>query len=304
MQKSHKLHLMGTIITITIEHADPEPILVAVDELLKEYEHRFSANDYTSELMQITKFAGKQAVKVDEKLYELIEIGKIYSQLPNSNLNIAIGPLVQTWRIGFKDARVPTDQEIQQKLQLTDPANIILDAYDKSVYLANPQMTIDLGALAKGFIADLIIEYLNQQQVKAALINLGGNIVALGNPVGRPYWQIGLQDPSQPRGHSLGTLKIKDQSIVTSGIYERHLEQNGKSYHHIFDVKTGYPIQTNVVSLTILSQKSIMGEVWTTILFGKPVTKILKIVNQLENIECIIVTDDGKVYQSNKELLK
>src|SRR5699024_7226264 len=127
------------------------------------YEHRFSANDPTSELRVLTTNAGRQWTAVNSELFELIALGKAYSLLPNNNLNIALGPLVQQWRIGFSDAHVPDEMTIKNALTLTDPHKIELDQQHQMVYLAVAGMTLDLGSLAKGYIADLLADYLRQQ---------------------------------------------------------------------------------------------------------------------------------------------
>lgn len=292
---------MGTVIDLLIEHDNPDPILVEVINRLEVYERRFSANNSDSELMAINHQAGIRSVIVHPNLYDLIKIGKQHSCALDSHLNIAIGPLVQSWRIGFSDAKVPSAEEIEKRLRLTNPQNIILNDAEQSVFLTERNMLIDLGSLAKGYIADLIIDYLKTVGVTTALINLGGNIVGLG-PVGhgeKRQWQIGVQNPVLARNEYITTLGISNQSVVTSGVYERSLEVAGQTYHHILDPKTGYPTDTDVASLTIRSDRSIDGEIWTTRLYGKSSQDILSTLNQLENIEGIIITKKGEILFSN-----
>ncbi|MFD1465484.1 FAD:protein FMN transferase [Lapidilactobacillus mulanensis] len=295
------VHLMGTKISLQIDHPDPEPLLDELVSRLEDYEHRFSANDPTSELMTITKQAGIAPVKVDPELYSLIRIGYDNSIIQASNLNIAIGPLVQTWRIGFKDVKLPTPQEITEALALTNPYQIELNDQEHTVYLAQPKMTIDLGSLAKGYFADLLADYLRNVDVRSALLDLGGNVYALGPMHDHEdgLWRIGIQDPTLPRGNYKKVVRIQNQSVVTSGIYERSLIVNGQKYHHILDTDTGYPVKTNVTSLTIISDKSLDGELWTTRLFGQPVEKIISTVDQLTNIEAIVITNQGEVWSSS-----
>ena len=215
------LKLMGSHIDILIfDSVDAENILDDAVEMLKMYEHRFSANDDSSELMEVNHNAGIKAVKVHPDLFDLIKIGKVHSCAQNSFLNIAIGPIVQTWRIGFKDVKVPTKQEIDNLLEITDPNQIILDERDQSVFLKKKGMAINLGALAKGYIADLMIEYLKKRDVDSGLINLGGNVLVFGDAKHNQdlLWHIGIQNPSQIRGNHLFTIGIKNQSVVTSGI--------------------------------------------------------------------------------------
>ena len=301
------LKLMGSHIDILIfDSVDAETILDDAVEMLKVYEHRFSANDDSSELMEVNHNASVKAIKVHPDLFDLIKIGKNHSCASNSFLNIAIGPIVQTWRIGFKDVKVPTKQEIDNLLEITDPNQIILNEEEQSVYLARKGMAINLGALAKGYIADLMIEYLKKRGVDAGLINLGGNVLAFGDAKHNQdlMWRIGIQNPVETRGNHLFTIGIRNQSVVTSGIYERNHTENGKTYHHILNPKTGYPVETNVAGLSIISRKSVDGEIWTTRLFGKDIKDILEEVNNLPDIECVIVTTEGKVYYTSGVLDK
>lgn len=299
-QEKQQVRLMGTIIDLTIEHASPTPILKEAIHRLKVYENRFSANDHQSELMGLNQKAGVEAVVVHPELFELIRIGKEHSCAKGSHLNIAIGPLVQTWRIGFSDAKVPSDDEIQRLLTITDPRKITLDEKTHSVYLEEKGMLIDLGCLAKGFIAELLITYLKEVGVKSALINLGGNLVTFGPSPKQldKYWRVGIQNPVKTRNQSLIVLKVQNQSVVTSGIYERSLKQGEQQYHHIFDPETGYPVTTNVASLTIVSRDSCEGEIWTTRLFGKKPQEILAEVATLTEIYAFIITNTGEIYYS------
>lgn len=296
-QKKTSIRMMGTIIDLMVEHHSPDAVLAEATKRLRIYEQRFSANDPKSELMQVNQLAGKEPLVVHPELFHLIKLGKYHSTAPGSRLNIAIGPLVQTWRIGFADAKVPSAEEIHRLLQITDPNKILLSDKDQSVFLQEDGMSIDLGALAKGYISDLLVAYFKGIGVSSALINLGGNVVVLGPSKNREdhRWSIGIQNPLLPRAHYSAVLKLLDQSAVTSGIYERHLEAQGKHYHHILDPKTGYPAETDVISLTIVSDDSVDGEIWTTRLFGQTATTILAALDQSEEINGILITKDGSL---------
>ncbi|MCK1160970.1 FAD:protein FMN transferase [Streptococcus uberis] len=301
MLVTHQLKMMGTLIDIQIDSGRADQQLTTVCQLFETYKNRFSANDADSELMAINDHAGQKAIVVHPQLFELIQIGKEHSLADTSNLNIAIGPLVQSWRIGFSDAHLPSDATIKKQLALTNPENIILNHEKSSVFLTEPGMKIDLGALAKGYIADLIMDYLVQDGIKSAMINLGGNVLVYGDNSKRPdgLFYIGIQHPEKKRGHNLGLVKIKNQSVVTSGIYERRLKIADKEYHHIFDKETGYPIETDMASLTIIADASLDCEIWTTRLFGLDSLRVFHILNQLPTIEGIIVTKDNRIAVSN-----
>ena len=293
---SHSLRLMGASIHLTIFHEDAQNLLLQSEQLLHLYKNRFSANDADSELMEINLQAGKKAVKVHPELFELIELGKKHSIAANSHLNIAIGPLVQTWRIGFSDAKLPSEEEIQRLLKITDPEEIVLNDSNREVYLSKEGMRIDLGALAKGYIADKLKEFLVEQGVQSGIIDLGGNILTIGeNPTFQRPWRIGIQNPALDRGEHVAVIEVSDASVVTSGIYERQLVVDGKTYHHIFDRTTGYPMETELASVTIVAEKSVDCEIWTTRLFGQNPYDIIEEIEQQSGLEAFVITKNQKM---------
>ena len=297
---SRSERLMGTTITISLVDERAEILLQGAFDLLKELEYRFNANSQESELMEINHQAGIAPVKVHPDLFELIALGLEHSLAPSSHLNISIGPLIQTWRIGFADARLPELNEIEAVLPLVDPHFIKLDPANSTVYLEKKGMKLDLGCLAKGYSADKVAQYLKTHGVTSALINLGGNILTIGNNQAKEgkAWQIGIQDPRNPRGNHLLTIPASNKSVVTSGIYERHLTIDGEDYHHIFDSQTGYPVSSDLASLTIISSLSVDGEIWTTRLFGSSLERIFQEVSSQPNLEAIIVDKDNHCFQT------
>ncbi|MGT2935508.1 FAD:protein FMN transferase [Streptococcus castoreus] len=296
-----QLKLMGTIIDIQIKSNKSLQQINKIRDLLAIYKNRFSANDSDSELMIINQAAGVKPVTVHPDLFNLIRIGKAHSLASLSNLNIAIGPLVQAWRIGFPDAKVPNPNIISQTLAMTDPHQIILNQSDQTVFLSQKGMALDLGALAKGYIADKLMTHLIEDGIESALINLGGNVLVHGpNPKrADAYFYIGIQRPDGKRGQNLGIIKGNNQSVVTSGIYERHLQVNNKDYHHILDRHTGYPIETDMASLTIVAPSSLDCDIWATRLFGLDSLAVINHLNTLDSIEGIIVTTDSRIAISN-----
>ncbi|MDT2838178.1 FAD:protein FMN transferase [Vagococcus carniphilus] len=286
-----QVRLMGTVIDMMIEHEEPTILLNNCVKKLRSYEKRFSANSQTSELMAVNLQAGQKNIKVHSDLFELIKLGKEHSLPIESYLNIAIGPLTQAWHIGFEDARVPSQTEIASLLKTIDPKRIHLNELDKSVFLEKGS-SIDLGALAKGYIADLMVADLKRKQVTSGIINLGGNVLVFGNPPNenQDEWYIEVQVPEQAQSKEPFLLKVRDKSVVTSGVYERVLTKDGQIYHHIINPNTGYPVETDVLSLTILSDKSVEGEIWTTRLFGKKAEEMIKEINHTKGIEGIVIT--------------
>lgn len=297
---TQQLKLMGTVIDIQIESDKACQQLSRVIDLLYTYKNRFSANDSNSELMAINQAAGVKPVSVHSDLFNLIQIGKAHSLSTPSNLNIAIGPLVQAWRIGFEDARVPSHNLISQQLALTDPRQVLIDDKKQTVFLQQVGMALDLGALAKGYITDKIMAYLIEDGIDSALINLGGNVRVHGPNPKSPdkTFRIGIQEPGARRGKHLGLIKVNNHSVVTSGIYERQFTAKGKQYHHILDRQTGYPIETDMLSLTVMAPSSLDCEIWTTRLFGLDKATVISCLNSLKHIEGLVVTKDQKIWMS------
>ncbi|MER2179743.1 MAG: FAD:protein FMN transferase [Carnobacterium inhibens] len=288
---------MGTRVSLSIVHPEAENVLEKAVRMLTDYEARFSANNSNSALMTVNQQAGIQPVHVDLDLYDLIQIGKKYSLSSNLALNITIGPLVKLWKIGFTDAHVPEQKEIEEKLKLIDPTDIELDADKRTVYLTKKGMEIDLGALAKGYFADKLKSFFQNEGVQSGLVDLGGNVLTIGEnqKYEDGYWRVGIQKPSPVRGDLVGAVLVKDKSVVTSGIYERSLKVDGKKYHHIFDSTTGYPIENELASVTIVSDESIDGELWTTLLFMFSPTAAIQYIDSIPGIEALIITKDNDV---------
>ncbi len=290
------IDLMGTKIRLYFKGDQATQWLTEASVMLRHYEQVFSANSETSPLFALKATAYQRPVVVDAQLYELIRIGHEHSLAANSFLNIAIGPLIKLWRIGFKEARVPAPQEISQVLEYLNPAHIILNDADKSVFFARQGLEIDLGAIAKGYFADKIMNFLRAKQPVSAMIDIGGNLLVYGDsPKNNPDWDVGIQNPFLPRGNCVAKVKISNQSVVTSGIYERTFVHNGHKYHHIFDSHTGYPVDNNLASLTIIADKSLDCDIYTTKLFGLEPRRILQTVNGIEGMEAIVITLDGQL---------
>ena len=296
------INRMGTVISLSIIHPEATQLLKRAEEMIIDFEKRFSANDSTSDLMKINQNAGLKPIQVDEELFKLIKIGKSVSISSNAIMNIAIGPLVKLWRIGFADAYFPSEEEIKERRLLINPINIELDEGPLTVFLRKKGMEIDLGAIAKGYFADLLKAFFLANGVKSGMISLGGNVLTIGNSPNHPegYFRVGIQNPFQPYGNMAALVTVKDQSVVTSGIYERTLKVAGRTYHHIFDSKTGYPIENDVASVTIVSDQSINGEIWTTLAFGKNAKDGVDWLNMIDGIEGVIISKNGDIYVSDR----
>lgn len=294
------IYLMGTKISLYIKGEETEMLAEKAEEMLIRYNEIFSANSDHSQLAMIKKMAGIAPQKVNEELYELIKTGKKHSLNENSFLNIAIGPLIKLWRIGFTEAQVPDKESIEKVLELLNPENIQLDDDNKTVYLRKKGMEIDLGAIAKGYFADKVMEFFKDHGVVSAMVDMGGNVLVHGDsPSDGSDWNVGIQNPFLPRGNAAALIKIRNQSVVTSGIYERVLEKEGSKYHHIFNSKTGYPMESNIASLTVVADRSLDCDIYTTELFGLDAVSIIRKMNNMNDLGAVVITLDGKLACTN-----
>lgn len=297
---SDEQFLLGTYVRIRVYDEGKESAMKPAFDRVKELGDKITINQKGSEIDEVNAQAGIKPVKVSDDIYTLVKRAYEYSQDSQGGFDMAIGAITQLWRIGFDDARKPSQEEIDQALKLVDYHKIELNDKEKTVYLKEKGMIIDLGAIAKGYITDEVVKVLKKQGVTTAIVDLGGNVYVLGHsPRGENQdWTVGIQDPNMARGSVLGSIKERNKTLVTSGIYERYLEVDGKKYHHLFDPKTGYPFDNDIASVTIITDKSIDGDGLSTAVFSMGVKKGLEYVeSELNNgTEAIFVTKDDKVY--------
>ncbi len=290
--------LMGTVVTVKIYNEEKETVLKKVFERMEVLASQIGLEEDAgvSQIDEVNAQAGIEPVIVSEEIFQLIKAGKDYSQKAEYSFDITIGPLTSLWHIGYDDARKPDQEEIDAVLPLIDYRKVILDEEKHTVYLKEKDMRIDLGAIAKGFIADQVNKVLEENDVTTAIIDLGGNIYVEGtNPSGKE-WTVGIQDPFSTRGETVGKIEASNQSIVTSGVYERYLEVDGERYHHLLDPKAGYPFDNEIAGVTIVSKKSIDGDALSTLIFSKGLEDGMAFIEKQDGVEAIFVDKDNKIF--------
>lgn len=293
--------VLGTVATIKIfdSHNATEEVFNKAFERLREIENKMTINDEESEVIDINKNAGKEFVKVSDDTFYVISKGKHFSELTNGRFDISVGPLVKLWNIGTEYAAVPSEDEINIKKELVDYNDVILDKNRKAVMLNKENMMVDLGGIAKGYGADEVVKILKDNNVKHAIINLGGNVFAYGNKEDDIPWSIGVQNPYLARGGYIGIVKVSHKTVVTSGVYERYFEKYGKRYHHILDPDTGYPVENKLIGISIVADSSIDADSLSTSAFALGVDKGIELIEKLDNAEAIFITEDSEVYMTS-----
>ncbi|MBS4959799.1 MAG: FAD:protein FMN transferase [Clostridiales bacterium] len=292
--------LLNTVSTITIYQSDgpiePSVLISQCFSLCREYEKQLSRTVAGSDVSKINTADGK-AVQIKKSTADVIQRSLDFYHLSQGYFDITIAPLSSLWDFQGEQPHVPTDIEIQKAISHIN-ANVIQLSGD-TVQLSDPEAAIDLGGIAKGYIADQAADFLKTNGVTSAIINLGGNIVTIGGLDESTPFQIGIQKPFDQQNAVIGSLFVSDKSVVTSGVYQRYFEENGKIYHHIIDPKTGYPKENNLLSVTIISDLSTDGDGLSTSCFLLGLEKGMELINSLENIEAIFIDQDYQLHFSD-----
>ncbi|WP_262315688.1 FAD:protein FMN transferase [Lacticaseibacillus parakribbianus] len=293
--------LMGTVVTLRIYDQGKSKVMTKAFDRIEALADAITVNQKGSQVDAINAAAGEKAVKVDPDVFNLVKYAKNWSEKSNGSFDLAIGPITSLWHIGFNDARKPAQSEIDAVLPLVHYQDVELNAAKRTVYLKKKGMKIDLGGIAKGYITDLATATMKANGVTTAILDLGGNIYVLGHSPKAPGkdWTIGIQDPKKTRGTSIGTLPASNQTIVTSGIYERYLKVDGKIYMHLMNPKTGYPFDNNLMGVSIITKKSVNGDALSTATFDKGLRGGLAFIEKQKDAEAIFITKDKKVYISS-----
>lgn len=293
-------YLLGTIIEVTIYDKQDEKIIDEVFARIAEIEREMTINNAdTSEIIALNNASGKNEVVLSPDTFYVVEKGKQYSEISNGIFDITVGPVVKSWNIGTEYAAIPDKNKLAEAVKLVDYTKLSLNKEKHSAYLEEQGMKVDLGAIAKGYAADEAARILKENGVEHAIINLGGNVITVGgNPKGTP-WRIAIQDPFNPRGEFIGVVTVADKTVVTSGTYERYFEVDGKKYHHILDPFTGYPVENNLFSVSIITDKSVDGDGLSTTCLLYGLEEGMKLIEKLDNVEAVFITADKKVYASS-----
>lgn len=241
---------------------------------------------------------GSISFTVSKLLQRIVERGLEYSQKSDGKFDIAIEPVSSLWNFTAEDPKVPDTNDISSALGYIDYKKVSVG--EKKIVFSEAGMGLDLGGIAKGFIADELKSYLKDNGVTSALINLGGNILCLGRKDNKKNFAVGIQQPFADRNETVAAVSVNDLSIVSSGIYERYFEaENGKMYHHILNPKTGYSYDNDLMAVTILSKKSTDGDGLSTTCFALGREEGMRYINSLEDVEALFITKDEKLWYTD-----
>lgn len=291
--------LMDTLVRVRVHDENSDQVLDEALNKLGYLEQLFSKTIEDSDINKINSNAGVKPVEVSEETYNLLEEAIHFAEITGGVFDPTIGPLVSLWGIGTEDEQIPTEEEIEETLDKIDYKKIEFQE-DNKIFLTDEDMSLDLGAIAKGYAADYVINYLNEKDVDSAFINMGGNVSVHKDKVDGSLWKVGIQDPVRNRGNIIAAIEGKDISVVTSGNYERYFMEDGVRYHHIINPETGYPARKGIISSTVISNNSSYADALSTSFYILGVEKSFQIAKGMEDVNIVLITEDDKAYVSEE----
>lgn len=286
---------MGTLVRARLFGRTPEEVkrfAELVESEVRRFDDMMSVHRRTP-LNDVNDHAG-EAVRVTPEIAEMTRKALGIADETEGAFEPMIGPLVNLWKIGFGGDSVPEDAAIEAALRLVDHRNVrVWQESSGDWYMRiGPKQNIDMGAIAKGYIGEKLAERLREAGAGHALLDLGGNIVAVGGKSPETPWRIGLQSPDKSRGAFFAVLSARDESVITSGAYERNFEKDGKRYGHILSVKTGRPVATDVASVTIVDADGARADALCTALFAMGWEGAEAFLRKHPDVHAVLLRDD------------
>ena len=269
-------------------------------ELCKELEDKLSRTRTDSDISRVNLAKGEWTGVSDDAI-EIVQKGKGYSELSGGDFDISIGGVTKQWdfHAAEGEAKLPDADALAEAVKHVNYKNIEIDG--NKLRLSDPQAEIDLGGIAKGYIGDRMTEVLEKAGVVSATINLGGNVICIGGKTDEDDFVIGVEAPFSDRSEIIGKVKSRDKTLVTSGVYERRIEVNGKMYHHILDTKTGWPAETDLDAVTLVTEKGRSADIdaLSTTCLIKGSDEGIKLIESLDGIEGVFLLSDGSIKQTS-----
>lgn len=290
-----------TIISISLyDQHTSDDLLDNTLDLCSEYELIFSRTNPDSELYRLNQsiHSNEQNIPVSDMLFDCIKSGYEYTILSDNALNIALGNVISLWNFRDQQKNIPDYELIKQALSHSDISDLILND-DGTISCNDTELSLDLGALAKGYIGNELREYLIDNGCKNAIISLAGNVICIGDNNNAGY-EIGIQKPFGKQGELITSVNVKDTCVVTSGTYERCFEKDGIIYHHILDSKTGFPVESDLTSVTIICDDSLKADILSTTILSMGKEKGTAYLSSFPDVSAILITKDNELIYVNR----
>ncbi len=287
-------------------------ICTEIETLLKEYHQLFTIYnryDGVNNLVTINdvKDGKHNVVTVDKKIIDMLLFAKDMYNKTDGNVNIAMGSVLKIWHVYRNDgldepwnAQLPKKEKLEEAAKHTDINNLIIDEDNKTAFISDPKMFLDVGAIAKGYAVEKVAQYLEEKGITSFIINVGGNVRTVGlNGENEPF-KVGIENPDTENKEKpyIEYLKLESKAVVTSGCYQRFYTVNGVNYHHIIDPETLMPGE-NFMSVSVIADDSGLGDAFSTALFLMDIDEGKKLVEETDGVEAMWVLPDGKIVYSD-----
>lgn len=291
-------YAMNTVIEQKWYGESADTVYTGMETKIREIESALSLHLSQSEIAAINENAGVQPVEVSQRTFDLLQRAKELSEQSDGAFDITIAPVVELWGITSDHPHVPTDEELAQAMALMGLEDLVLDEEACTAYLTRPGMAIDLGGIAKGWTADRLREYARELGAERGYVSLGGNLMIIGErPDGDPF-KFGLRDPQGDASTYLGTVTLEDGcTMATTGGYERYFEEDGIRYHHVLDPRTGYPADSDLLSVAVISKDGTLADYLSTTLFVQGL-EAAKAAAGSEDYALVMVDQENNVWIS------
>lgn len=284
--------LFDTVVTITLYGGSQEILQQAFDRC-RHYENLLSRTIETSDIGRINRAKGAP-VTVDPESAQLIDRGLYFGELSGGLFDITICPASSLWDFtsGRENPKTPDAAALAEAVKRIDYHRVKVS---ENTVTAEPGTELDLGGIAKGYIADRIAGFVKEKGVKSALVNLGGNVIVVGSKPDGNDFTVGIRKPFDPAGGLAGTLRVRNKTVVTSGTYERYFIADGTLYHHLLDPATGMPVQNELDSVTIVTDSSADADALSTICFIMGREKGTALIESRPDTEAIFIAKSGEL---------
>lgn len=288
--------LMDTLVQMRAHGENADAAVEESMEIIEEIENLMSKTVETSDIYQLNNNPN-QKIEISDQSLEVLKKAQNYAEMTEGDFDPTIGALVELWGIGTENASVPPKSKIKEALANTGYKYLNLD--DNSAEITKAGVRLDLGGIAKGYAAEEVKKIVEKHEVEHAFVNLGGNVLVIGNKVDGSPWKIGIQDPRAGRGNVMAIINAVDLTIVTSGNYERYFEEDDKLYHHIIDPKTGYPAENNLLSVSIISRNSFDADALSTAVYVMGLERGMEFIENIDDVNVMFITKELDVYLSS-----
>lgn len=290
--------VLGTVCTVNLFEKGTNSVYTEIFLRLHQLEDILSANRDDTNVAEINRYGGIRPVEAAPETLAILKEGLRFATLSGGLLDPTVGPLVKAWNIGSEYAAVPSEEALAKARALVDYRKVSIDETTGTVYLPKEGMKLDLGAIAKGFAADEVARIAARHGITKGMVDLGGNILAIGSKASKQPWKIGIRNPENDAGGSVLALQIENQAVVTSGVYERYFVENGKHYHHILNPFSGYPEENGLLSVSIVTSRSIDADALSTAVFLLGLERGMALVESLDGVEAIFIDASKRIHLS------